>query len=139
MSGSTPGTSRARYERPVTLDQIALAAARLITEARAAGLAPPFSLNCHDYGPPTIGLYISSHDVPDIRAALQSWADCYRTHLSIRRSSKHGMLTADVTFTRQGIRCEVTGVITGPATPEPADTPEPAGSDGPPASEDDAV
>jgi hypothetical protein len=138
MSGNTPDTTRVRYERPVTLDQIALAAARLIVEARAAGLAPPFSLNCHDYGPPTIGLYISSHDVPDIRNALQAYADCYRTHLSIRRSSKPGMLTADVTFDRQGIRCEITGVIVDPATPEPPDSEPAAEREGPAGENEDA-
>jgi hypothetical protein len=56
----------------MTLDQIATAAAAaIIADARAAGLAEPYSVNARDYGPPTASLYISERQDRDIWEALQ--------------------------------------------------------------------
>ena len=121
---TAPETSPGRYDHPLTLDQIATAAARLITEARAAGLPAPYHLTCHDFGRPVIVLYISAYEVRDIRAALQAWADCYGTSVAIRPGTAPGHVHGEVTFDRDGIRCEVSAIITGPPAPA-ADTGQP--------------
>jgi hypothetical protein len=108
-------TSNARYDHPLTLDQIATAAARLITEARAAALAAPYNLTCHDFDKPTIILYLSAYEVRDIRTALQAWGDCYGSSVTIRPGVTPGHLHGEVTFNRDGIRCEVSGIIASPA------------------------
>jgi hypothetical protein len=119
MSGYTPLPGHAGYDHPLTLDQIATAAAALITEARAAGLATPFSLTCHDYGTPTIALYLPSYEIRDIRAALEAWASTYRTRVEIKPGVAPGRVHGQLTFERDGITCEISAVITSP--PEPGD------------------
>jgi hypothetical protein len=105
----------------MTLDEIATAAARLINEARAAGLAPPFSLNCHDYGPPAAILLIAENEPPDIWDALQQWADRYRSEIDPRPGYHSGSIHATVAFRRDGISYEITSVIhtTPPGDDEP--------------------
>lgn len=76
---TTPETGPAT---PKTIEQIATAAAALVTEARQAGLTPPRSLSCHDYGQPTASLYLFRHDNPDIWHALQEWATRYGTQVT---------------------------------------------------------
>lgn len=120
MTGFTPLPGHG-YDHPVTLDQLATAAAQLITEARAAGLPAPFNLTCHDYNPPTIALFLSSYDVRDIRDALDAWASTYRSRVKIRPGTAPGRLHGEVSFERNGITCEVSAIITSP--PEPDDHP----------------
>jgi hypothetical protein len=102
----------------MTLDEIATAAAEIITEARAAGLAAPFSLNCHDYGPPAATLLIDEHQPPDIWAALQQWASHYRSEVEPRPGYHSDSVHATVAFRRNGISYEITSVI---RTPPPRD------------------
>lgn len=128
MTGFTPLPGHDSYDHPLTLDQIATAAAQLITEARAAGLAAPFNLTCHDYDPPTIALYLSAYDVRDIRAALDAWASTYRTRVAIRPGTATGRVHGLLTFQRGAITCEVGAILTGPADLQPNRPAEP-GSD----------
>jgi len=95
----------------LTLDQIATAAAAVIADARAAGLAPPYSLNAHDYGPPHATFYISEHRHGDIWQALREWADHYGTEVASGPGVTPGTVYATADFRRDGIRYEVTAVI----------------------------
>jgi hypothetical protein len=99
---------------PMSLDKIAIAAAGLIADARTAGLAPPCALNCHDYSPPAVGLYVSEHDTTDIWRALQAWADHYNGELATRPSSSPGAVHAITEFRHDGIRYQVSSIITTP-------------------------
>lgn len=115
-------TDATRDRERMTLDVIAIAAAGLIADARAAGLTSPFTLSCHDYGPPTATLYLydDGHDTPGIWAALQQWADRYGTKVTSHPSTSPGSLHAIAAFTRDGIRYEVSAII----RPGPDDEPE---------------
>jgi hypothetical protein len=99
--------------QPATLEHIATAAAGLIADARAAGLTLPFSLNCHDYGPPgaTLYLYGAEQDTPAIWAALRQWAARYGTEVTSRPGFSPGTVHAVAAFSRDGLRYEVSAVI----------------------------
>jgi hypothetical protein len=103
----------------MTLDQIATAAAAIIADARAAGLAPPYAINAHDYGPPHASLYISERRDRDIWEALQGWADHYGTEVSSGPGTTPGTVYAVVDFRQGGIRYEVTAVIHSPDDDQP--------------------
>ena len=106
----------------MTLDQIATAAAAIIADARAAGLAEPYSVNAHDYGPPHASLYISERQDRDIWEALQQWADYYGSEVSSTPGHTPGSIYATVDFRRDNICYEVTAVIH--PTPGSDDQPE---------------
>jgi hypothetical protein len=106
----------------LTLDQIAAAAAGIIADARAAGLAEPYSVSARDYGPPEASLYISERQDRDIWLALQEWADYYGTEVSAGPGTTPGSTYARVDFRQGGIRYEVTAVIHAPSSD---DQPEP--------------
>ena len=95
----------------LTLDEIATAAAVIIVQARDAGLAAPYAINAHDYGPPTASLYISERIDGDIWDALQAWADYWGTEVTSGPGTRPGAVFASVDFRRDGIRYEVTAVI----------------------------
>jgi hypothetical protein len=114
--------TRATMPPRLTLDQIATAAAAIIADARAAGLAEPYSVNAHDYGPPTASLYISERQDRDIWEALQQWADYYGSEVSASPGHTPGSVYASVDFRRDSIRYEVTAVIH--QTPGSDDQPE---------------
>jgi hypothetical protein len=120
----TDDTTPARPRR-MTLDQIAAAAAAIIADARAAGLAEPYSVNAHDYGPPHVSLYISERQDRDIWQALQEWADHYGSEVSAGPGTTPGSICAAVDFRRDGIRYEITAIIHHSAgsdsQPEPPD------------------
>jgi hypothetical protein len=107
MSEHTPAILPPR----LTLDQVATAAAGIIAEARDAGLAQPYSVNAHDYGPPHASLYISERQDRDIWDALQEWADHYGSEVAAGPGTTPGSVYAVVDFRRDGIRYEVTAVI----------------------------
>jgi hypothetical protein len=98
---------------PLTLDQIATAAAGVIADARAARLTAPFTLSCHDYGPPAVILYLydDSSDTAAIWAALGAWAARYGTEVTSRPSSSPGSTYASAKFLRDGILYEVSAII----------------------------
>jgi hypothetical protein len=117
------GTDYSPAQPPrLTLDQIAAAAAGIIADARAAGLAAPYSVSARDYGPPEASLYISERQDRNIWDALQEWADHYGSEVSAGPATTPGTLYASVDFRRDGIRYEVTAVI-HPA-PDADDQPE---------------
>jgi hypothetical protein len=113
------------FRPPVRLDQIATAAAKLIADARAAGLTEPTSLNCHDYGPPTAALYLYApeQETTGLWWALHEWASHYGTEVAIRPGIKPDTVHACVEFRRDGIAYEVTSVIR--RTPDDDAQPEP--------------
>lgn len=100
--------------QPMTLDQIAAAAASLIAAARAAGLTPPCALSCQDYGPPAATLYINEDDAPDIWQALRRWASRYQTEIAIRPTGRPESVYASAEFRSDGIRYEVYSIIRTP-------------------------
>jgi hypothetical protein len=108
----------------MTLDQIADATAELIREARAAGLPEACSLTGHHWGVPEVSLYVSETDHPDIWEALRAWAGHYHARVATRpATSPEGNVHAYVEFRRDGLRVQVTSVITpddGPGTPDEA-------------------
>lgn len=103
----------------LTLDQIATAAAGVIADARAAGLAAPYAVNAHDYGPPHASLYISERPGRDIWDALQGWADHYGSEVASGPGVTPGTIYAAVDFRRDGIKYEVTAVIHSPDDDQP--------------------
>jgi hypothetical protein len=107
MTIQPPATERP----PMTLEQIAAAAAGLITEARDAGLTPPCALNAHDYGPPAAALYVAEHDTPDIWQALGQWAARYETQVTTRPSVTPGVVYAYAEFRHGRITYEVYSII----------------------------
>ena len=98
---------------PMTLDQIATGAAALLAEARTAGLAEPYSLNCHDYGPPTASLYLyaADQDTTGLWWALHEWAGHYHSEVTVRPGVHPDNVHATVEFRHDGIAYEVTAVI----------------------------
>jgi hypothetical protein len=108
MTGTTAPAARP----PMTLDQMADAAASLIREARAAGLPEACSITGHDWGVPEVSLYVSATDHPDIWAALRAWADHYHAEVATRAStSQRDNVHAYVEFRRDALRVQVTSVI----------------------------
>ena len=96
----------------MTLDEIATAAAAVIADARAAGLAPPYGVHAHDFGPPSVSLYITEHQKDrDIWQALSEWADHYDTEVTSGPGVTPGTIYAVVQFHHDRIRYEVTAVI----------------------------
>ena len=118
-------TTPARPPR-LTLDQVATAAAAIIAEARAAGLAAPYSVSAHDYGPPHASLYISERQDRDIWDALQEWADHYGSEVSAGPGTTPGSVYASVDFRRDGIRYEITAVIHSTGSDGQPDPPDAA-------------
>jgi hypothetical protein len=106
---------------PMTVEEIATTAAVLIARARDAGLTPPCSLNCHDYGAPAAYLFIAESDVPDVWDALLQWASHYGTEVAVRQGSVPESVYASAEFRRDGIRYEVHSVIHRPDDDEPDD------------------
>jgi hypothetical protein len=96
---------------PMTLDEIADATAALIREARAAGLPETCSINAHDWGTPEVSLYLSAADHPGIWAALRAWAAHYGTEVATRAASQRDNIHAYAEFRRNGLRVQVTTVI----------------------------
>src|ERR1700722_20223126 len=82
----------------LTLDQIAVAAAKLISDARDAGLTEPSSLSCHGYGPPGANLYLyaSDQETPVLWWDLNDGASHYGTEIAIRPAIKPGSVQASV-------------------------------------------
>ena len=95
----------------ITLDQIATAAAGIIADARDAGLAPPYSVNAQDYGPPHATLHLSEYRESDIWQALQEWADHYDSEVASGPGVTPGTIYAVVDFRQDGVHYEVTAVI----------------------------
>jgi hypothetical protein len=98
---------------PMTLEQIAAGAAALGADARAAGLTPPFTLSCHDYGPPAVTLYLyaGQHDTPATWRALREWAERYGTEVTTHPGVSPGSVHATAVFCRDGITYDVSAVI----------------------------
>jgi hypothetical protein len=97
---------------PMTLDEIADATAALIREARAAGLPETCSITAHDWGTPEVSLYLSATGNPGIWAALRAWASHYGTEVATRATtSQRDNIHAYAEFRRDGLRVQVTSVI----------------------------
>ena len=97
---------------PMTLDEVATAAAVLVAKARDARLTAPCAMHCHSYGPPTVSLFVSEDDAGGhIWRALQEWADRFGGEVATHPATTPGSAHAYTEFRREGIRYEVYSVI----------------------------
>jgi hypothetical protein len=112
MTSRTPTPPPGVTTRPhKTLEEIARAAADVIAAARTDGLTPPYGINAHDYGPPRCTLYLSATDTDDIWEALDAWARRFGTIIDTRMGTTPGSVHAEAGFLADGIRYEVSTVI----------------------------
>jgi hypothetical protein len=101
-----------RPRPPMTLADIAHAAAAVLETATAAGLTPPSTLNCQGYGPPAATLYLPSADTPaGAWDALSQWAGHYHADLTTRPGTHPGYAHATAIFTVGRVRYEISTII----------------------------